>query len=262
VQIFVVDAFTSQPFGGNPAGVCFLDGERPDAWMLAVAAEMKHAETAFLLSYADGSYGLRWWTPEAEVPLCGHATLASAHALWETGYLDRASPARFHTLSGELQATRAADGRITLDFPVAIAEPVAEPLGLFDGLGIASRPLLGTPFFTLVELPEAAAVRDVQPDAATLRDVETDAVIVTATSDDPRFDVVCRVFGPRIGIPEDAATGAAMCVLAPFWEARFGQELRVVQLSARGGELHVLRAGERVFITGSAVTVVRGELVP
>jgi PhzF family phenazine biosynthesis protein len=259
-ELLVVDAFTAEPFRGNPAGVCFLDEDRADDWMVAVAAELKHAETAFVRARPDGSFGLRWWTPEAEVPLCGHATLATAHALWDTGRLPGDAPAVFHTASGELRATRAVDGRITLDFPVNPPAPADPPPGLFDALGIAPRPAHATPFFTLVEVESADAVRAVAPDSAALGAVPTDAVIVTAVGDGARFDVVCRVFGPRIGIPEDSVTGAAMCVLAPYWEARIGSELRVGQLSARGGQLFVRRAGDRVAITGNAVTVVRGAL--
>jgi PhzF family phenazine biosynthesis protein len=260
IPLLVVDAFTAEPFRGNPAGVCVLDAPRPDEWMLAVAAELKHAETAFVVPAGPGRFGLRWWTPEAEVPLCGHATLATAHALWETGRIDAAEPAVFETLSGDLRATRRADGRITLDFPVA--EPVdagARP-ELFEALGLEARPFRCTPFFALVELDDAGTVRALAPDLAALRDVEFDAAIVTARSDDRRYDVVDRVFGPRIGIPEDSATGAAACALVPHWESRLGPELRIAQLSARGAEIHARREGNRVLISGNAVTVVRGAL--
>jgi PhzF family phenazine biosynthesis protein len=267
-DILVVDAFTAQPFRGNPAGVCFVTGAHPDTWMQAVAAEMKHAETAFVSPRPDGSYDLRWWTPETEVSLCGHATLASAHALFETGRLPPDEPAVFHTQSGELRATRAADGGITLDFPVATLERPADAPDLADmahavvaALGTDPAPIARTSFFVLVELPDAAAIRNLVPDTAALRNVETDAVLVTARADDERFDVVCRVFGPRVGIPEDPVTGSAMCVLAPYWEQRLGTRLRVAQLSDRGGELLVERSGDRVLIAGHAVTVLRAELL-
>jgi PhzF family phenazine biosynthesis protein len=261
MELLVVDAFTSEPFRGNPAGVCFVDGERPDAWMLSVAAEMKHAETAFLVARSDGSYGLRWFTPATEVPLCGHATLASAHALWDTKRLAPDATAVFHTLSGELRATPRADGRIELDFPVAT--PVAEPgdATLWAALGAGPAPAVRTDFFVLVELAGAPAVRDLAPDTAALVEYDVDAVIVTAPSDDDGFDVCCRVFGPRVGIPEDSVTGSAMCVLAPYWRSRLGDELRVEQISDRRGELLVRLAGDRVRIAGHAVTVLRGELL-
>jgi PhzF family phenazine biosynthesis protein len=260
VELFVVDAFTSEPFRGNPAGVCFLDAPRPDDWMRSVAAEMKHAETAFLVARDDGSHDLRWWTPETEVPLCGHATLASAHVLWETGRLAAQEPAVFHTSSGELRAAQS-DGRITLDFPISAPAACAELPGLFAALGVSPAPIACTSFYALVELEDAAAVRRLAPDITLLQAVGTDAVLVTAPADDDRFDVVCRVFGPRVGIPEDPVTGSAVCVLLPYWEARFGPELRVAQLSARGGELHGERAGDRVRIAGYAVTVVRADLL-
>ncbi|MET1003547.1 MAG: PhzF family phenazine biosynthesis protein, partial [Acidimicrobiia bacterium] len=208
-----------------------------------------------------GAYDLRWWTPEVEVDLCGHATLASAHALWDTGRLAPGADAVFHTRSGELRAVSHADGTIALDFPAAPPQPVDPPAGLFDALGIEPMPVVASSFFVLVELPDAAAVRAVTPHSERLAAVETDAVIVTARSDDDRYDIVCRIFGPRIGIPEDSVTGAAQCVLAPYWEGRLGTDLRVNQCSARGGELRVRLGGDRVAISGRAVTVLRGELL-
>jgi PhzF family phenazine biosynthesis protein len=263
VECLVVDAFASEAFRGNPAGVCLLDNEVDDDWMRSVAAEMKHAETAFVLPRYDGSYDLRWWTPEAEVALCGHATLASAHALWETGRLAADHDAVFHTKSGELHATRFDDGRVVLDFPVAELEPADDVLGLSAAIGIAPVRVVRTPFFTLAELVDADAVRALAPDSDALCKVDTDAVLVTAraAADDTEHDVVSRVFGPRIGIPEDAVTGSAMCVLVPYWQDRLGPELRVAQLSARGGELGGQRDGDRVRISGRAVTVLRGELL-
>jgi PhzF family phenazine biosynthesis protein len=261
MEILVVDAFTSEPFRGNPAGVCFLEAERTDAWLANVAAEMKHAETAFLLPRADGSYGLRWFTPETEVPLCGHATLASAHALWFTERLAKDDTAVFHTLSGELRARPRDDGRIELDFPISVLEPVDALPDLFTALGIEAAPLVRTPFFVLVELPDAGTVRALDPDREALLAIDADAILVTATSDDPSFDIVCRVFGPRVGIPEDSVTGSAMCALAPHWRSRLGDELRVQQVSERRGDLHVRIDGDRVLIAGHAITVLRGELL-
>jgi PhzF family phenazine biosynthesis protein len=263
VQCLVVDAFASEPFRGNPAGVCFLDNEVEDGWMRSVAAEMKHAETAFVIPRYDGSYDLRWWTPEVEVPLCGHATLASAHALWETGRLEAAKDAVFHTKSGELHATRLDDGRVVLDFPVAELEAADDEPGVDAAIGIAPVRLVRTPFFLLAELSNSEAVRTLAPEADAVRKIDTDAVLVTAAAapDDADHDVVCRVFGPRVGIPEDSVTGSAMCVLVPYWQDRLGPQLRVAQLSARGGELGGRREGDRVHISGRAVTVLRGELL-
>jgi PhzF family phenazine biosynthesis protein len=261
MELVVVDAFSSEPFRGNPAGVCFLTEPRSDAWMLAVAAELKHAETAFLEVRPDGSYGLRWWSPETEIPLCGHATLASAHALFETGRLASDQLAVFHTMSGILRAAKRRDRRVALDFPVAAPEPLADAPALFAALGTGPGPLARTEFFTLVELSDADAVLAVEPDLGALREIETDAVLVTAAGDGDDVDVVCRVFGPRVGIPEDPVTGSAMCVLAPYWQDRYGTRLRVAQLSRRGGDLLVERSGERVMIAGHAVTILRGDLV-
>ena len=263
VQCLVVDAFASEPFRGNPAGVCFLDNEVGDDWMRSVAAEMKHAETAFVLPRFDGSYDLRWWTPEVEVPLCGHATLASAHALWETGRLDAAKDAVFQTKSGELQATRLEDGRVVLDFPVAELQPADDEPSVEAAIGIAPVRVVRTPFFTLAELADADALRTLAPDLDLVRKVDADALLVTApaAADDAEHDVVSRVFGPRVGIPEDSVTGSAMCALVPYWQDRLGPELRVAQLSARGGELGGRRDGDRVLISGRAVTVLRGELL-
>jgi PhzF family phenazine biosynthesis protein len=261
MECFVVDAFTADPFRGNPAGVCFVDGEIDDDRMPIIAAELKHAETAFLEPRADGSFGLRWWTPETEVALCGHATLASAHVLFSTNRLAPDGTAVFHTLSGELRATHADDDRITLDFPVSVPEPSPPEPSLFEALGIEPAPLARTPFFAVVELPDAESVRKLSPNLHAIRRHDVDAVLVTAPSDDARFDVVDRVFGPRVGIPEDAATGSALCALLPYWASRFGDELRVAQVSPRGAELDGRRDGDRVFISGHAVTVMRGELV-
>ena len=263
MDLLVVDAFASEPFRGNPAGVCFLDNEVGDDWMRSVAAEMKHAETAFVLPRFDGSYDLRWWTPEVEVPLCGPATLASAHALWETGRLDAAKDAVFQTKSGELHATRLEDGRVVLDFPVAELQPADDEPSVEAAIGIAPVRVVRTPFFMLAELADADALRTLAPDLDLVRKVDADALLVTApaAADDAEHDVVSRVFGPRVGIPEDSVTGSAMCALVPYWQDRLGPELRVAQLSARGGELGGRRDGDRVLISGRAVTVLRGELL-
>ena len=259
----IVDAFTAEPFAGNPAAVCFLDTVRDDAWMQSVAAEMNLSETAFLLPVApDGTWSLRWFTPSIEVDLCGHATLASAHALWETGQLSPHARARFATRSGELFAVQAGD-LIELDFPATVVEPAEAPAGLLDGLGIGDA--LGVyrnQFDYLVEVADAATVTGLDPLHADLRALPARGVIVTAPDDRDDVDFVSRFFAPGSGVDEDPVTGSAHCALGPFWGARFGRtELTGYQASRRGGFVRVRVEGDRVVLVGHAVTVVRGELL-
>lgn len=256
----VVDAFAAAAFRGNPAAIVLLEAAADDAWQQSVVAEMKHAETAFLVPRRDGGeFDLRWFTPTAEVDLRGHATFAAAHALWDWGALDPATPARFHTRSGPLTCA-ARDGRIEMDFPATPAVPDDVP-GLFDALAVRATRTHRTDFFALVELESAAEVRAVAPDFAKLAGVDVHAVIVTAVDDRGDYDIVSRMFAPRMGIPEDAVTGSAHCVLAPHYASRLGPELRAFQASARGGVVHTRLDGDRVTLGGEAVTVLRGELV-
>jgi PhzF family phenazine biosynthesis protein len=268
LPLLVVDAFTSVAFRGNPAAVVLLDEPAAEHWMQAVAAEMKHSETAFCVPRPsrDEGFDLRWFTPQTEVDLCGHATLASAHALWEWGSLDPSQHARFSTRSGPLGAQRHGD-MIEMDFPSTPAEPVDVPPGLLEALGVAldvdAAGVVRNDFYVLVEVDDPGTVRDLAPDLEALRDVDAPAVIVTARDTaDSEFDIVSRVFAPNVGIPEDPVTGSAHCVLAPYWRERIGTELRCLQASERGGMLHTRLAGDRVAIGGAAVTVLRGELVP
>jgi predicted PhzF superfamily epimerase YddE/YHI9 len=257
--IFHVNAFTDRPFAGNPAAVCLLDVRAEDAWMQQVGAQMNLSETAFLLPEAGG-WRLRWFTPTVEVELCGHATLASAHVLWETGRLPPDRPARFLTLSGELTANRRGP-EIELDFPALSSEPCQAPPGLTDALGAAARQVRRNRMDYLVELESGAAVRGLRPDHARLAALPVRGVIVTAASDARPFDFVSRFFAPGSGIAEDPVTGSSHCCLGPFWAKRLGKsELRAFQASARGGELSVRLAGGRVLLGGRAVTVLRGEL--
>lgn len=261
--LFQVDAFASGPFTGNPAAVCLLErGEAPEPdWMQDVAAEMNLAETAFVRPRPDGDFDLRWFTPTAEVKLCGHATLASAHVLWASRMLPPAEPARFHTLSGVLTATQD-DGLITLDFPSTPTRPVDAPDGLFDALGLTETTVESDGDDYLIELDHAEAVRDLQPDLGHLGQIDARGVIVTARYDRPDADIVSRFFAPRVGVPEDPVTGSAHCRLAPYWAARLGKTtLRAVQASMRGGRLLVELNGDRVRLSGRAVTVLRGELL-
>jgi len=258
--IYQVDAFSARPFAGNPAAVCILPAGREDNWMLAVAREMNLSETAFLVPQTDG-YGLRWFTPAVEVDLCGHATLASAHILWEAGYLKPEQPARFYTRSGVLTAERQGDW-IELDFPATPADPAPPPPGLLEALGCPVRSSGKTRLDYLLELDSESAVRGLQPDFKLLERVPARGVIVTSRSDRPEFDFVSRFFAPQSGVNEDPVTGSAHCSLGPYWGERLGkQEMIAYQASARGGIVKVRLAGARVKLAGQAVTVLRGELL-
>lgn len=263
LPLLQVDAFTSEAFRGNPAAVCLLDAPRPELWMQQVAAEMNLSETAFVEPRADG-FSLRWFTPVAEVNLCGHATLASAHALWEIGRLAMTEVARFHTRSGVLTATH--DGQwIELNFPVVAPEPVTPPAGLIEGLGLRAAVVTyvgrgGTDY--LVEVDAETTVRGLRPDFVRLESVECRGVTVTSVSGDGACDFVSRFFAPKVGINEDPVTGSAHCRLVPYWSARLGRaEMLAHQVSARGGVLRVRLDGDRVRMAGQAVTVLRGELL-
>jgi PhzF family phenazine biosynthesis protein len=258
--IYTVDAFASAPFAGNPAGVCFPDGPREDAWLQAVAAEMRHSETAFL--WAEGlRWRLRWFTPHVEVTLCGHATLASAHILWETGRLAPDTAAIFETLGGTLACARE-DGRIVMDFPSRAGHLVEEPKGLAAALGVTPVFVSANGLDTFVEVADEATVRDLRPDIDRLRRIPTRGIIVTAKADAGRdYDFVSRFFAPAVGVPEDPVTGSAHCALAPYWAAKLGTStLTGYQASSRGGYVHVQVRGDRVLLSGQAVTVLRGEL--
>jgi predicted PhzF superfamily epimerase YddE/YHI9 len=258
--IVVVDAFTDRPFGGNPAAVCVLERAADERWMRAVAAEMNLSETAFLYPEGDG-FRLRWFTPAVEVELCGHATLASAHVLFESGRLAAGAHARFHTRSGVLSAER--DGaRIVLDFPQRrVAHCDALP-GLTAALGAEPAWLGRWQRVYLALLDSAAAVRALAPDFRALRGLPLHGLIATAPADDARFDFVSRYFAPAAGVDEDPVTGSAHCALAPFWSERLGRdELVSYQASARGGVVHMRLSGERVLLGGQAVTVQRGEIL-
>jgi PhzF family phenazine biosynthesis protein len=254
-----VDAFTDRPFAGNPAAVCVLPEAADATWMQAVAREMNLSETAFLVRRADG-FDLRWFTPAVEVGLCGHATLASAHVLWEDGHLRPDEPARFWTRSGLLTATRR-DGWIELDFPAKPPQPAEPPPGLMAALGVAARYVGRNEFDYLVEVDSEATLRSVRPDFTALRAIPVRGTVVTSRADAPEYDFVSRFFAPAAGIDEDPVTGSAHCCLGPYWAERLGRrKLTGYQASARGGVVRV-RVGEgRVYLGGQAVTVLRGEL--
>jgi PhzF family phenazine biosynthesis protein len=260
VKIYQVDAFTSKPFSGNPAAVCILEEPRDEIWMQDVAREMNLSETAFLHKEED-SYRLRWFTPVTEVDLCGHATLASAHVLWETGLLGSQEPAQFHTLSGLLKAKRNGE-EIELDFPATIVEPEGELKGLSEALGVTPIYLGKSEFFYLVQVRSEMEVRDLKPDFEKLKSLPARAIIVTSVAETEGYDFVSRCFAPNVGIDEDPVTGSAHCCLGPFWSERLGKdELVAYQASERGGTLRIHVEGDRVFLGGRAVTILRGVLV-
>lgn len=257
-----VDAFTSVPFAGNPAAVCVLPVSQPDEWLQNVAQEMNLSETAFLVKRADG-FDLRWFTPTTEVPLCGHATLASAHVLWSEGHLPPDESARFHTKSGLLIAKQQSEW-IELDFPVNVSEAAPAPPELSQALGVPLQSVLKNSLGYLVEVASEDWVRQMQPNFELLRSLPLANVIVTSlAAQDSKFDFVSRFFAPGLGIPEDPVTGAAHCCLAPFWRDRLGKdELLAYQASSRGGIVKLrYDGGDRVFLAGQAVTVLRGELI-
>lgn len=255
-----VDAFTDEAFAGNPAAVFLLPSARDELWMQQVAREMNLAETAFLVPRADG-FDLRWFTPAVEVDLCGHATLASAHVLWEEQHLDPSRTAHFHTRSGLLSASRQG-GLIWLDFPATPPQPMSSFADLERALGSAFRFLGRTTFDYLVELESEAEVRALAPDMSLLARLGARGVIITAPSKNGSYDFVSRFFAPGAGIPEDPVTGSAHCGLGPYWAAKLGkQELVGYQASARGGTVRVRLEGDRAHLGGHAVTVLRGELL-
>ncbi len=258
LTITQVDAFTDEPFTGNPAAICILPEVRDDRWMQNVASEMNLSETAFLVRQPDG-FNLRWFTPAVEVDLCGHATLASAHVLWEAGHLKPDEEARFHTRSGLLTATRQ-DDWIELNFPATPAEPADAPADLLRALGVTATYIGKNRFDYLIEVDSEATLRAIQPDYSLLLTVPARGIIVTSRGS--RYDFVSRFFAPSVGVNEDPVTGSAHCSLAPYWSRKLDKDaLLAYQASSRGGTLHVRVDGDRVHLGGQAVTVLRGELI-
>ena len=263
VSCLQIDAFAERPYSGNPAAVCLLEGERDARWMQAVAEEMNLSETAFVRPGRDG-FDLRWFTPAVEVDLCGHATLAAAHALWSEARVPGDAEIRFQTRSGLLTAAR--NGKlIELDFPAT--SPAASDLddaevrSLGDALGVVPKRVVRSAFDLLVEVGTDREVREARPDFRRLGALDCRGVIVTSTSDDPRFDFVSRFFAPGVGVNEDPVTGSAHCCLGPYWGERLGKrEMSAFQASSRGGVVRVRVSGDRVILGGHAVTIFRGEL--
>ena len=259
-EIFQVDAFTDTPFKGNPAAVCVLNIPRDEAWMQNVASEMNLSETAFVYK-KDDVFNLRWFTPVVEVDLCGHATLASAHVLWETGLLGPDEQARFYTRSGLLTAEKK-DGWIELDFPAEPEEEVAVFPDLVTALGVTPKYAGKNRFDYLVEVESEEVVQSIKPDFTLLKTVPARGVIITSISVLKEYDFISRFFAPAVGINEDPVTGSAHCCLGPFWRKRLNKDMfTAYQASSRGGVVRVALSGDRVHIGGKAVTVFRGRLL-
>jgi predicted PhzF superfamily epimerase YddE/YHI9 len=260
LPLFHVDAFTDRPLSGNPAAVCILPAWREDLWLQAVAREMNLSETAFLVKQPD-HFDLRWFTPKAEVDLCGHATLASAHVLWQRGFVKSGEEIRFSTRSGILKAVRMGDA-IELDFPLEPDEATDPPANLLPALDVSARYVGKNRFDYVVEVESEQVLRQVAPDFKLLGMIPCRGVIVTSRSADPQFDFVSRAFFPRLGVDEDPVCGSAHCCLGAFWRKRLGKsEFLGYQASARGGVVKVRVTDDRACLGGKAVIVEKGELV-
>jgi len=260
LAITTVDAFTNRMFAGNPAAVTILPEPRPDEWMQSLAREINLSETAYLQRREDGSYDLRWFTPTTEVALCGHATLASAHVPWSSGALREAEVARFHTKSGLLTAAKRGDW-IELDFPATLVTESHAPAGLLEALGITPAFIGRSKFDYLLEVTEPE-LRALTPDFTILLKVENcRGIIVMSRSVNPEFDFLSRFFAPAAGVNEDPVTGSAHCALTPYWSAKLGKsKMFAYQASKRGGHIKVELKGERVLLSGQAVTVLSAML--
>ena len=259
IPLLQIDAFTDRAFAGNPAAVCLLEAPAEAAWMQAVAAEMNLSETAFVHPDGDG-YRLRWFTPTVEVDLCGHATLASAHALWESGYIDPKQQIRFHTRSGLLTAKRY-DGWIEMNFPAEPETRAPAPADLSKALGVSFKYAGKNRFDYIVEIDSEETLRRIDPDFVLLNTIPMRGVIVTSLSSSMEYDFVSRFFAPQVGVNEDPVTGSAHCCLAPYWAARLGRDEMVgYQASPRGGFVRVRVDKDRVYLGGQAITILQGKL--
>lgn len=261
LPFFHVDAFTDRAFGGNPAAVYVLKAPRTIAWMQKVAGEMNLSETAFAVMRNDGGFDLRWFTPTTEVDLCGHATLASAHVLWERRHVPIGEAIRFETKSGRLSVRRIKGGWIEMDFPSEPDEPVLPPDALLAALSETPIYVGRNRIDYIAQLDNAELVRMLTPDPVKVAMLGGRGLIVTAEGRDTKYDFISRFFAPQAGIPEDPVTGSAHCCLGPFWQKRLGKDLLTgYQASARGGEVRVVVGSMRVLISGMAVTVAEGQL--
>jgi PhzF family phenazine biosynthesis protein len=264
IKCWQVDAFTDRPFAGNPAAVCWLENEADPKWMQAVAAEMNLSETTFVRRLDEKSgndFALRWFTPVVEVDLCGHATLATAHALWTADYASRGKPICFHTRSGVLPCVQD-DNFIELDFPATPVQEAVPTEPVAAALGIEPVFVGKSKYYMLAVVESADVVRSLRPDFGKVGELPTKGLIVTARADDSRFDFVSRFFAPTLGVNEDPVCGSAHCCLAPYWAERLGKNaLMAHQVSARGGILRLRLNGDRVILGGQAVTVWEGEFL-
>ena len=260
-QLFQVDSFTNEPFKGNPAGVCILEKPAAEKWMQDLAMEMNLAETAFIYPKDDG-YHLRWFTPVTEVELCGHATLATAHILFETGILNGNQTAKFQTISGQLTVTKQNDF-LEMNFPATPAMPCAVPDSLQHAFGNCQIRWAGKNNFDyLLEVESEAIVTEMRPDFGLLKNTTQRGVIITAKSDNSDFDFISRFFAPAVGIDEDPVTGSAHCTLGPYWSTKLKKtNFTAYQASRRGGTVQVELNGDRVLLRGKAVTVFQIKLV-
>lgn len=258
--IFQVDAFTDQPFRGNPAGVCLLDEEMPDEWMQNVASEMNLSETAFIIKGIN-DYHVRFFTPESEIPLCGHATLSSAHILYETGISSIKTKIKFISRAGEL-ITRSSEGWIIMDFPSYSLEKTVDKDDFVNKTGMKPSELFRTSHgWTFALFENEAEIRNLKPDFRLLKNSPYGELIVTSLSGDPVYDFCVRCFVPALGIDEDPVTGSAHCALVPFWASRLGKNSLIShQVSKREGILKVKNKSGKVEIAGQAKTIIRGEL--
>ena len=262
IPIYQVDAFAERPFTGNPACVCLMQAEMPDDWMQNLAAEMNLSETAFVWKRND-QFKIRWFTPAAEVDLCGHATLAASHVLWEAGWSSKDTDVVFDSKSGHLSASR--KGKlIVLDFPANPPTEVEAPAGLLQSLGVENKVIYigsdDTDF--IIEVDSEFTVRSLTPDFARLKHTTARGIIVTSQSDSQQYDFVSRFFGPAVGIDEDPVTGSAHTTMAPYWSRKLGRtEMKAFQASERGGSICIKIRENRVLLGGMATTIFRGELL-
>ncbi len=268
LPIHTVDAFADKPFTGNPAAVCITNKALNEDIMQKIAFEMNLSETAFLVRTKSGTkskdaqeFNLRWFTPQAEVDLCGHATLASSHILYSAGICDKNEPINFHTKSGVLTSVNKGNDTYEMDFPAIEQDVIDYPHELEVALGIKPVYVGMTKWNYVVELENEEEVRNVQPDFALLEKLQGWGTIITAKSSMKGYDFVSRFFAPEKGVPEDPVTGSAHCALGPFWQKRLEKnEFKAYQASQRGGTLGVRVEGDRVFLSGHAITMLSGEM--
>lgn len=259
MEIYQIDSFTNQVFKGNPAAVCLRDTPADEIWMQNLALEMNLSETAYAWPEGDG-FRLRWFTPKVEVDLCGHATLATAHLLWQLKKLPAGGAVRFHTRSGVLTCTQNGEW-IEMDFPAKIAVEVSAPAGLAEALGVKPVFVGNNKMDYLVEIESEAELRRLQPNFSELGKLPVRGTIVTARSQSGDYDFVSRFFAPAAGVFEDPVTGSAHTALAPHWAAKLNKtEMVGYQASERGGVVKVIVKGDRVLLGGQAITVMKGEL--